>query len=132
MVIVGWTDASDVAGNSKRVRLGTSSGIVVTNYETSDGYLSGGANNGVFARSDAYDFYAAGMGATTYDGRIIFTRMGQANQIWYGEGSERQSGATVAKFCTIGSVDLGGSLERAQLLLPSGSFDNGTMYVYYI
>ena len=132
MVIVGWIDTSDTGGNSKRVRLGTSSGIVSTNYETSDGYLGGGANNGAYARSDAYDFGAAGMGVNTFDGRIVFTRMGQANQLWYGEGSERLSGASVFKWYTIGSVDLGGPLERAQLSIPSGSFDNGTMYVYYI
>ena len=131
MVIVGWEGASDTGGNSLRVRLGTNSGIVLTNYETSDGYLGGAANNGVYTRSDAYDFGAAGMGVTTYDGRITFTRLGN-NQIWYGEGSERQSGATTAKFYTIGSVYLAGALERAQLLIPSGSFDSGTMYVYYI
>lgn len=130
VVVVSWKDLSDTGGNSLRVRLGTSSSIITANYTTTDGYYGGGSNGAAYARSDAFDFGGAGGSANDYEGRITFTRIANSNERWYGEGTHTYN--TAYHFWTHGSVVLGGALNQVQLLLPSGSFDSGSMIVYYL
>jgi hypothetical protein len=130
IVVVGWEDVSDTGGNSMRIRLGTSGGIVTSNYKTTDGYYGGSSNGAAYARTDAYDFGGAGMGANAYSGRMIFTRVSNSNAEWYGEGTQVYTAAY--NFWSQGYVELGGALSQAQLLIPSGSFDGGSMFVYYL
>lgn len=133
MVVVTWENVSDTAGNSVRIRVNNTSGAVTSGYETSDGYEGGGSNSSQYSRSDAFDFGGAGMGSTTYDGRLTLTRLNNGNRNWYGEGTERQSGSSIYQFQTIGSVDCGSSqrLYGVTFLCPA-SFDAGVIYIHYM
>lgn len=111
------------------VRLGTSSGLATTGYNTSGGYWGSGNSLATFTDK----FGSNGLSSSTYvmNGVWNFWKMGGGNN-WYGHGQIILEAANTQYYNMQGFVELGGALDRVGFLTRSGNFDAGTVFVSYL
>lgn len=111
------------------LRLGTSSGLATTGYNTSGGYWGSGNSLATFTDK----FGSNGLSSSTYvmNGVWNFWKMGGDNN-WYGHGQIILEAANTQYYNMQGFVELGGALDRVGFLTRSGNFDAGTVFVNYL
>jgi len=110
------------------VRVGTSSGIVTTNYRT-----AANLNTNVATSTTGFllEFSRTGVSNET-DGMLILTAQGDAGLSWQGIGNTARSTDGAVPVCA-GSSYLGGVLDRVRLTTVGGAdtFDNGSVNILY-
>ncbi|MAI53814.1 MAG: hypothetical protein CMP96_05580 [Gammaproteobacteria bacterium] len=118
-------DSSTVWG----MRLGTSAGIVTSNYNVQTFYF-GGSAAGANYTNNFQVIHSWNSASYFYTGKVTFNKY--HNNMWFGTGIAWETGTVTYAFNSIGWVDLGGTLDRLQFTPNSGSMDNGfyTINVY--
>jgi len=122
-------DMSLDGNNETDLRLGTSSGLATTGYNTSGGYWGSGNSLATFTDK----FGSNGLASSSYvmNGVWNFWKMGGGNN-WYGHGQIILEAATTNYYNMQGFVELGGALDRVGFVPRSGNFDAGTVFVNYL
>lgn len=111
------------------MRLGTSSGLRTTSYNSHAWYWGSSASGGQY--SDRFQCAYNWNGASYfYMGRVTFDKYG--TNLWFCEGHIWETTSNTYRFGPLGWVDLGATLDRFAFITDSGSFDNGhyTVNVY--
>jgi len=117
------TDASGTSTGYAQVRLGTSGVAETTGY-------SGGIVNVAAAAFTAQTtgFYIGGnTAATLYSGVMTIVR--QTGNVW--KSSHIGDGSSAAIFVGEGGKTLAGALDLISIVMPTGTFDSGTVNIQY-
>jgi hypothetical protein len=113
-----------------QVQLGTSGGVVTSNYLGS-GFIAADANTPAIVNMSS-GFLTSGFGAATYvrHGSIIISNI--TGNSWVANGVTGQSESTRINMCG-GSISLSGTLDRVRITTVNGTdaFDAGTINILY-
>lgn len=118
---------SGVSGSSTgdmSIRLGTASGFEATGYATAT--WTSNTNNTNF--TTGFFLKTARGAADASSGHFVFTLVG--SNTWVGSGTIARTDAADMSVAG-GSKTLAGTLDRIQLVISSGAFDDGSMNILY-
>jgi hypothetical protein len=112
------------------IRLGTSSGIVSTGYN-SDSSGSTATGNTLFSSTVGHVLLSPSNGGFTYIGSIVFNNV--SSNIWIGNGMTYYgaAGGTISVHTSV--VNIGSTLDRLRITTTNGTdtFDAGTINISY-
>lgn len=131
VIYVGFLGCSFSGSNDNwTIRLGTSGGIVTSNYQTTATFTGGGSTpsgGNVYGTDAFYIYYSASAGNVIY-GQVTIANMG--NNQFTSQGNIR-GGAYVG--VSGGYVSLGGAITTVQVRTQNGrTFDAGGVNVTYV
>jgi len=113
-----------------QVQLGTSGGVVTSNYLGS-GFIAADANTPAIVNMSS-GFLTSGFGAASYvrHGSIVISNI--TGNSWVAHGITGQSDSTRINMCG-GSISLSGTLDRVRITTVNGTdtFDAGTINILY-
>ena len=113
-----------------QVQLGTSGGVVTSNYLGS-GFIAADANTPAIVNMSS-GFLTSGFGAAGYvrHGSIVISNI--TGNSWVAHGITGQSDSTRINMCG-GSISLSGTLDRVRITTVNGTdaFDAGTINILY-
>ena len=129
---IGFTDLSSNTGSSgsesyAALRLGTSSGLVDSNYETVSSYLEDSYQQ-VETWSSRAILYPSNYGRSqhVFKGQIECWKMGGTNR-WFIRSHVSRGAGNETHFFMQSSIDLGGAITQFSIFLNTGSFDGGSV-----
>jgi len=129
---IGFTNLSSNTGSSgsesyAALRLGTSSGLIATSYETVSSYLEDSVQQ-VETWSSRAILYPSNYGRAehVFKGQIECWRLGTTNR-WFIRSQLTRGSGNQTHFFMQSSVDLGGSITQWSIFLNTGSFDGGSI-----
>ena len=128
-VIVNYRDLDIDAAYNWFVRGGTSGGLSSTNYTVKVSLLSGTTINTTYFDNG---FYSYGFANTNNraNGVVVLDKMDGYE--WVGYSFIEQGLASSASNFMVGSMVLSGDLDRIGLVMASGNFDGGRVFVHYL
>ena len=126
-----FSETSGTSGTNWQLRVGTSAAIVNTGYVSTT--IGGVINNVVTGLSattffNVYPSIAYGPTNNLY-GSIRLNRLAPTSNIWVIDGALGRG--DTALYGASGQINVGGTLDRIELSLSSGNFDNGILQVKY-
>ena len=126
--ILGLSSNTGSSGSESyaALRLGTSSGLVTSNYETVSSYLEDSYQQVETWTSRAILYPSNyGRAAHYFNGQIECWKLGNTNR-WFIK-SELSFGANEVHFFMQSNIDLGASITQWSIFLNTGSFDGGSV-----
>ena len=128
MLIIGVANLSPSANSNYGIRLGTSSGLTTSGYQTNNQYIyDGGSDN---EGASTASIHMGGWSAAASH-EILCTCYNVSGNIWTYSLVAQVDGTYEGGIYTQGGVTLGGTLDRIGWEVTSGAFDSGTMSVTY-
>lgn len=128
-ITMGWNTLSPSVDTEPLLRLGTSSGLVTSGYQSLSVYTNPGSAPSTDYHTEAFKF--TGWTANANQFNAIFTLLNVGDGVWLCKGSCQNPTYTAYYLTLVGRVNLGATLTQIGVVLSSGSFDSGTIAVSY-
>jgi len=127
-ITVTMTDVSFAALGVSRIRVGTSGGLVSTNYVTASASMSNTPAIAVTSVTDGLAVISASANATVDTGQ--FTIVNITGNTWQCNGFNSRLADSNVTFAA-GYIALGGTLTSLSLVATTSTFDGGTVNILY-
>lgn len=127
-ISIAWNYVSPSASTEVHLRLGTSSGLATNGYENTSLYTTSGTPV-VSYNTESFKF--AGWTGTINQHNVIFNLLNVGGGIWMCNGTFQNPSYTTYYTTLTGRVNIGDTLTQVAAVVTTGSFDNGTMAVFY-
>ena len=129
-ITVMFNGLSTNGSSGPRIRVGTSSGIVVSGYSGTC-YGTNGSTFSVVSFTAGFDINDQASPAANRNGLFIL-QLNDSNNNWVLSGNQSQGNTTAASFI-VGSVSAGGALNQLSITTVNGTdtFDAGTINISY-
>jgi len=129
-IIVGIRDLSVVNDINWLFRVGTSSGLATTNYNTFGYFLTTSNGNDLSSFTNGWQTFGGAANSFLFNGTIVLTKL--VSNVWYATLNSTLE-TTHSNICNFqGHVELSGTLDRVGILPATGNFDSGSIYVSYL
>ena len=131
-ITVMFNQVSTSGSAYKYIRLGTSGGIVSTNYASASSLIYGSNTCEVLGESSAF-LIRSDVATERLSGHAVLTLVDASNYIWSFSSIVSNTTTTVRVWHSGGSLSLGGVCTQLRLLASNGSdtFDNGSVNILY-
>jgi len=131
-ITVMFNQVSTSGSAYKYIRLGTSSGIVSTNYNSASSLIYGSNSCEVLGESSAF-LIRSDVAGERLSGHAVVTLVDASNYIWSFSSVVSNTTTTTRTWHSGGSLSLGGVCTQLRLLASNGSdtFDNGSVNILY-
>jgi len=128
-IIVNFYDLSPDSGYNFFIRVGDSSGLASSGYFTRSLQFDAGSLYDTYF-SEGWYSYGLGYASHSINGTITLNKL-DGNK-WHGVAFLDSGTTTDTANMLIGDVALSGTLDRVGLVMASGNFDAGRMFVHYL
>jgi hypothetical protein len=127
-----FNEVSTSGSAYKYIRLGTSGGIVSTNYASASSLIYGANNCAIDGTGTAF-LIRSDVATERISGHAVVTLVDASNYIWSFSSIVSNTTATNRVWHSGGSLSLGGVCTQLRLLTSNGSdtFDNGSVNILY-
>ena len=131
-ITVMFNEVSTSGSAYKYIRLGTSGGIVSTNYASASSLIYGANNCAIDGTGTAF-LIRSDVATERLSGHAVLTLVDASNYIWSFSSIVSNTTATNRVWHSGGSLSLGGVCTQIRLLASNGSdtFDNGSINILY-
>ena len=131
-ITVMFNEVSTSGSAYKYIRLGTSGGIVSSNYGSASSLIYGANNCAIDGTGTAF-LIRSDVATERISGHAVLTLVDASNYIWSFSSIVSNTTATNRVWHSGGSLSLGGVCTQIRLLTSNGSdtFDNGSVNILY-